>query len=293
MKEHQPVLITGSNGLIGTKCIDLYKATYTFESLDVSDKTNPVDITDFQQVLTAFQNSLATFVIHLAAFTDVTAAWEQRGQTDGIAYKVNVTGTENIMAAAKETGKHVIHISTAYVFDGKRDSMYYEDDLLTPIEWYGYTKAKAEEAVQAATSPWTILRIDQPFRSDSFARPDVVRKMITNITGEKPYPLFSNHYIGPTFIDDFAKVIDWVIRTNTTGLFHATTGEKWSDYELAVLINERLKLQGTVTPGDLKAYLKTLTRPYQENTALNTEKLFSKLDFTPKTVREAVESVEL
>lgn len=287
------ILITGGKGLVGSKFIDLYSATYDFEPLDISDPLLPVDITNRDQVLQMFTESKAEYVIHLAAFTDVSAAWDQRGDTDGIAYKVNVVGTQNIVDAAVQTGKHVIHISTAYVFDGLKTTKYHEDDEVNPIEWYGYTKAEAEKIVQSAECATTILRIDQPFRSDSFTREDLIRKMIKNITSPKPYPLFSNHYIGPTFIDDFAKVIDWVIRSKTTGLFHASTGERISDYELALLLTSILKINGTVVEGDLKSYLKTLNRPYQENTALDTTKLESLLDFKQKTLAEAIASLKI
>lgn len=289
----QKLLITGGNGLVGSRLIAQFSDTYSFDKVDINDPQNPIDITNAQQVLSFFEKSSADFVVHLAAFTDVNAAWEQRGQTDGIAYVVNVNGTQNIIDAAQATGKHVIHISTAYVFDGLKDSLYHEDDLVNPIEWYGYTKAKAEEVVQAATTPTTILRIDQPFRSDGFAKADVVRKIIANITGTAPYPLFTNHYIGPTFIDDFSKVIDWVIRTKTTGLLHASSGEKISDYDLGILINSILKLNGTVKAGDLDAYLKTLSRPYQINTALDTGKLASMLDFSQLSLAEAIKQVKL
>lgn len=288
----KPILITGGKGLVGSKLTELYKDKYTFHPLDISDPVSPVDITNAEAVLQLFTQSDAAYVVHLAAFTDVTAAWQQKGDTDGIAYKVNVLGTENIVKAAEQTGKHVIHISTAYVFDGLKSTLYHEDDILNPIEWYGFTKAKAEEVVLAAKCPVTILRIDQPFRSDTFPREDLVRKIIKNITSDKPYPLFTNHFIGPTFIDDFAKVIDWVIRTQTTGVFHASSGEKVSDYELAVLIDQTHHLNGTLLRGDLHEYLKRLDRPYQVNTALDVSKLKARLDFELLSLADAVKKIK-
>lgn len=285
------ILITGGKGLVGSKFTQLFENTYQFEPLDVSDAINPVDITNKNAVIDMFSRSPATFVVHLAAFTDVTAAWSQKGDMDGSAYKVNVVGTENVVAAAEQTGKHIIHISTAYVFDGLKSSLYHEDDPVNPIEWYGFTKAKAEEVVLAAKCPATILRIDQPFRSDTFSKDDLVRKIIKNITSSSPYPLFTNHYLGPTFIDDFAKVIDWVIRTSTTGLFHASSGEKISDFELATLINETHNLRGTVLRGDLNEYLKRLDRPYQVNTAMDITKLTSQLDFKLLSLAEAIKKI--
>lgn len=287
-----PLITTGLNGLVGSKLATDFADQYDFVSLDISS-AQPTDITDAAQVLAAFEASSAPCVVHFAAFTDVTKAWEQRDDKNGLAYRVNVVGTENIVAAAEKTGKHVIHISTAYVFDGDKTEPYTESDEPHALEWYGQTKLLAEQRVQASSTPWTILRIDQPFRSDPFARPDIVHKIIAGIKAGTLYPQFTNHFFGPTFIDDFVKVIDWVIRTKSTGLFHASSGEQWSDYDFASLVNETLKLGGEIKKGDLDEYLKTVQRPYQRNTALDTSKLATALDFKCKTVAEAVAHVSV
>jgi dTDP-4-dehydrorhamnose reductase len=286
------VLGTGLSGLVGSRLVQDFSDTYQFQNLDLSNPTQPVDITNAEQVLNIFNQSSAQFVVHFAAFTDVTKAWEQRDDTNGVAYKVNVTGTENIVQAAAQTGKHLIHISTAYVFNGEKTEMYTEEDALSPIEWYGKTKAIAEERVQASNGKWTILRIDQPFRSDSFPKLDIVHKVMQGLKEKTLYPQFTNHFFGPTYINDFAKVIDWVIRTQTTGLFHASSGEKWSDFDFATAINEVAKLGSEVKPGDLDAYLKTVNRPYQRNTAMDCSKLHQLLDFTPTSIKTALSQVK-
>jgi len=284
------ILGTGLSGLIGSKISDLYQDKYNFVNLDISHPTNPVDITHFDQVKRALDTE-AEYVLHCAAFTDVTKAWEQKDDTSGLAYKVNVLGTQNIVAACQQTGKHLLHISTAYVFDGEKEGLYSESDLTSPIEWYGQTKALAEEAVQASNGAWTILRIDQPFRSDPFPRKDLVHRVISGLENDSLPPLFINHFFGPTFIDDFAQVIDWVIRTKTTGLFHASSGEKWTDFEFGKAIQTALNLSGEVKPGKLEDYLKKLSRPYQRNTALDNSKLVTALDFELTPIREALRLV--
>ena len=226
-----PLIATGLNGLVGSKFHDDFDHKYDFQNLDLRDPENPVDITNAEQILKIFQNSPAQFVFHLAAYTDVTGAWKQKDDKNGVAYRVNVVGTQNIVDACAATGKHLIHVSTAYVFDGEKDGLYTEDDPTNPIEWYGQTKLWAEEAVMSSDINWTILRIDQPFRSDKFPKVDIAHRIIDGLKAGTLYPQFTNHYFGPTFIDDFAKIVDWVIRTKTTGLFHASSGEKWSDVE--------------------------------------------------------------
>jgi dTDP-4-dehydrorhamnose reductase len=287
----QSLVCTGLSGLVGSKLAQRYADEYTFTNLDISNPDYPTDITDLGQVTKALEQNDAAFAIHFAAFTNVTAAWDQRDDKSGPAYKVNVVGTENLVKACQATGKHLIHISTAFVFDGANDGLYTEEDKLSPIEWYGQTKAWAEEAVTNSEIDWTILRIDFPFRSDSFPRPDIVRKTIE--MAQKGYPLFDDHYFGPTYIDDFVKVVDWVVRTKQTGLFNACSGEKWSDFTFAQAINNAHHLGLTIKPGKLDAYLQTLQRPYQRNTTMSNQKLTSMLDFELQSIEDALAQVVL
>lgn len=289
----QPIILgTGLNGLVGSRLVKDFSDQYNFDNLDLRDPQRPVDITDYEQVIRVLSASPAKFLIHFAAFTDVTAAWQQNKDTSGLCYKINVEGTKNIVRACQATHKHLIHISTAYVFDGNKASPYDETDAMHPIEWYGETKALAEEVVQSSNIDWTILRIDQPFRSDAFMKLDTLHRILQGLENNQLYPQFTDHTFGPTYINDFVKILDWVIRTKQTGLFHASNGEQWSDYNFALAVKETLALATEVKAGSLQEYLKTLQRPYQKNTALNCQKLFAQLDFKLKSIRQAIQEVE-
>ncbi|MFA6814259.1 MAG: sugar nucleotide-binding protein [Candidatus Pacebacteria bacterium] len=290
--DKQIILGTGLNGLVGSKFVSDFADHYQFDNLDLRDSQRPVDITNQEQVDRVIAQSKAKFLIHFAAFTNVTAAFEQKEDKKGLCYQVNVEGTRNIALACQKFNKQLIHISTAYVFDGQKETLYTEEDLLSPIEWYGQTKAWAEEIVQATDNlTWTILRIDQPFRSDPFPKLDVAWKLIKGMRAGKIHPQFSDHFFGPSYIDDFAKVLDAVIRLKLTGLFHATSGEQWTDFAFAQALSQKLKIDYQVEAGSLAKYLKTSQRPYQKNTALSVEKLKSVLDFDLKSINSAISEI--
>lgn len=283
-----PLLGTGLNGLVGSKFVTDFKDKYDFDNLDLRNALRPVDITNEKQVLSVVADSEAQFLVHMAAFTDVTGAWQQTDDVNGLCYQVNVKGTENLVKACAQTGKHLIYLSTAYVFDGEKKEMYVETDETNPIEWYGKTKALAEEVIQDSDIDWTILRIDQPFRNDPFSKVDTLHRVLDGMRNNKLYPQFSDHYFGPTYINDLAKIIDYVISQKVTGLYHASSGESWTDFEFAQFINQTFNLNFDLKSGSLAEYLKTSNRPYQKNTALNTDKLKSGLDFALKSIKEAI-----
>lgn len=284
----QQIIVTGSNGLIGSAFCNKFRDAYEIVPFDVSDANNPVDITDAQNVDEAIAASEAGTVVHFAAFTDVTAAWQQTDDTSGAAYKVNVEGTKNLVHACNKTNKHLICISTSYVFDGEKAEQYIETDAVNPIEWYGKTKALAEEYVQSNSSKWTVFRIDQPFNSEKATKLDIAHKIIHDLQAKRLYPQFSDHYFGPTWIPDFINAIEWSIRASKTGLYHASNGETWNNFDFAKKVAELLDKQDEVQPSSLSEYLKTSARPYQKNTALNCEKLFSEIDFKYTAVEKAI-----
>ena len=267
------IIGTGLNGLVGSKVVTNLESRFIFENIDINHPTNPVDITNINQLEHSIGSSSADVVLHCAAFTDVTAAWQQSGNVNGLAYTINVVGTENIVAACKKYNKYLIHLSTAYVFDGAQSIPYTEADRPKPIEWYGQTKYLAEQTITEKSDHWSILRIDQPFRSDTHAKVDIVHRILTKLVDGTLPPQFTDHTFGPTFIDDLALTIGWFATTETQGLFHATNGEQWSDYAFASKIAEILKGHHQVTPGSLQSYLKQTQRPYQANTALDISKL--------------------
>lgn len=286
------VIITGANGLVGSYVAEQLKHTHTLLSFDISDPVQPIDITDRDVVMKAVSQSPAEYIVHFAAFTDVTAAWEQSGDTSGIAYKVNVLGTQYLVDACNETGKHLIHTSTSYVFDGEQLDPYIETDPTNPIEWYGETKALAEEYIIEHAKSWTIFRIDQPFRPDQFAKKDLPHKIIEQLHTNSLTPQFSDHYFGPTWIPDYAKIIKWALRTKPQGLFHASNGEQWTNLQFAQEIAREIGVTDNITASSLTEYLKTQNRPYQKNTALNCEKLKHILDFTLTPISQAIALIQ-
>lgn len=265
-----PLLGTGLSGLVGSKFVELHADQFECTNLDLSQG---VDITDETKVLEAIEKHPAQTIVHFAAFTDVTRAHAEQGNKDGLVYKVNVLGTKNIVKAAETFHKHLIHISTAYVFDGEKKTAYTEEDDMNPIEWYGQTKAWAEEEVTNSTAEWTILRIDQPYRQDEFPKQDILHRIKQGLENGALPPMFTDHFFTPTKIETFSQWLGKIIQQRITGLYHATTEPITSDYEFAQMVKEQFNLDAEIKEGSLAEYLKTAPRPYQKNTALDTTKI--------------------
>lgn len=160
------IIGTGLSGLVGSRITELLSDEFEFE--DISRKTG-TDILDKASVLDRLRNSSAPFVIHMAAYTQVDAAEEEKDlKEQSIAWKINVEGTRNVVKACEETGKHLVHISTDMVFPGTKPlpERYKEEDPVGPVGWYATTKAEAEKIVESSMISYTLLRIAYPYRAN-------------------------------------------------------------------------------------------------------------------------------
>lgn len=273
MANRVPLMVTGLSGLLGTRFKQKFQSRYGFENLDLSEG---IDVTKPDQVESKVGTADAKVIIHLAAFTDVTAASLQTGDEAGWCYRINVEGTKNIVAAAQKHNKYLIHISTDYVFDGRKNTEYTETDEPNPIEWYGQTKFMAEKIVQDGLDDWVILRLAYPYQAKP-ARPDFLAKIKDKLTTNTLPPAFIDHYLTPTWADDIAAVLSLCVTRQPRGIYHVV-GSSWhTDYEMAVLIKQTFGLPGKVEPGTLTAYLKTRPRPYQRCLKISNQKIKSDL----------------
>lgn len=272
------ILATGAVGLVGSRFLEMYKDKYEVSNIDI---LSGVDITDKTSVEQFVDAHPANTLIHLAAFTDTNKAFAESGDKNGVCYKVNVLGTKNLADVCKARGMHLIHISTDFVFNGEKDTPYTEQDTPSPIEWYGETKALAEQVVVESGVTYTILRISYPYRANFDAKPDLIKKIRIGLETGKLYPQFSDTIITPTFIDDIARAFDRVIEKKPQGIYHITGSSSLSPYALAQKVAGIYGYEvGVVKEGSLTEYLKSAARPFARNVAMSNAKAQSELGLT-------------
>jgi len=281
------ILATGLSGLVGSRIAELLGEKFDFQDLAYE---KGFDITKIETVEKEIANSPAKILIHLAAFTDVNAAWGQRGDKEGSCYKINVVGTRNISQLSAKCNKFLIHFSTDFVFNGKKNESYTEEDKPNPIEWYGQTKCWAEEEVKKSGCQYCIVRISFPFRAYFLAKIDLVRKIIQGLKNKDLPPMFCDQIITPTFIDDIAEGVGIILEKQPKGIYHLVGSTFFSPYELTQKIADVFGFdKNLVKKGSLKEYLKNNpnSRPYQKKLALANKKI-QKLGIKMKRIDEAL-----
>jgi dTDP-4-dehydrorhamnose reductase len=224
------VLGTGLSGLVGSRLVALLSSQSEFE--DLSQETG-VDITQYGEVASRIKASRASWVFHLAAYTDVQGAEKTKeGGKESLVWKVNVDATENIAKLCRQYGKHMLYLSTDYVFDGTKKE-YKEADVPSPQGWYAVTKYEGEKHVLAMGELGLVIRISNPYRANPISKRDWVHKMMDRLVAGQPIAAPQDQLFVPTFIDDLARVITSLTEANTSGIVHAGGGSAVSPYEAA------------------------------------------------------------
>lgn len=147
------VLITGAGGLVGSRLASAYDGAVALSHRDL-------DITDRRAVEAAVERIRPDVVFNCAVI-----GVDDCEADPALAERVNVTGPAAIAAAAARAGAAVVHFSTNYVFDGDRTSgvPYTIEDEARPVNVYGVTKLRGEQAVLAANPNAFVIRTSWVF----------------------------------------------------------------------------------------------------------------------------------
>lgn len=233
------VLAFGGSGLVGSKFIDLHSSTFEIKAPDAKE----VDILNKDQIAKAVKQFNPDSIVNFAAYTNVEEAENQKDDQKGICFQVNAMGAKNIAEVTKDFGKHLIHISTEYVFDGtKVDSPYTETDKPNPINWYGMTKLAGEQSVLESGCKSIIMRISMPFSSHYELKKDVARFFLEQFKMGNQIKAIDDQRITPTLVNDIADALKVFLQNQSLGLYHVSSRDSVSPLEFVKTIAETFHL---------------------------------------------------
>jgi len=226
-------LVTGANGLLGQKIVEVFKRESEYEllSCDLVGNNNDgqtLDITDHQKVMDVVGSYKPSLIINAAAFTNVDLA-ETEKET---AYKINATAVGYLADAANVFNAKLVHISTDYVFDGKKGE-YSEESLPEPISYYGKTKLAGENLVKSKLTDYAIIRTQVLYGFGRNVKKNFVIWVVEQLTRREKIRVVDDQVGNPTLADELAFAILKVCEKKATGLYHVSGFETISRYEFA------------------------------------------------------------
>ncbi len=233
------VLTFGGAGLVGAKFIQLNSQKFDINAPMSSD----VDILNKTQISQIVEEFNPDSIVNFAAFTDVEEAENQKDDKEGICFRVNATGARNVAEVAKDFNKHLVFISTEYVFDGtKENAPYAEQDLPSPVNWYGQTKLAGEQAVLEIGGRSVIMRISMPFSAQYELKKDVARFFLAQLKSNQPVRAVEDQRITPTLTNDISDALVILLQNASEGIYHVSSRDSVTPLEFVKTIAETFKL---------------------------------------------------
>jgi dTDP-4-dehydrorhamnose reductase len=229
------ILVTGADGQLGRE----------LRRVLARDEVIPNDLPEFDltrpdceaQVLDARPD----VVIHAGAYTDVDGA-ERHPDT---AMAVNRDGTSRVARAAARAGARLIYLSTDYVFDGTSASPYTEADRPNPINVYGLSKWRGEQAVLDSVAGALVVRTAWLYGHHG---KNFVTSIIRAAQREPGLKVVNDQRGCPTSAEDLATAIGVLMTRNVSGIIHVTNQGDCTWHEFATAIVQELGWSVPVAP---------------------------------------------
>jgi dTDP-4-dehydrorhamnose reductase len=192
-----------------------------------------LDVDDPAQVERAFADVRPDVVFNCAAFHNVGECEEQPDR----AWATNVRAVIDLA----RRGSKLVHLSTNYVFDGRRPEPYGEDDLPAPGSVYALTKLAGEHAALAYGQGALVVRSAGLYGMAGSASKggNFAQRMVSRARETGALKMVADQRLQPTFTRDLAQALVDAVQRDAAGLVHLTnSGEcSWFDFTRAIMEN--------------------------------------------------------
>ncbi|HVZ80634.1 MAG TPA: dTDP-4-dehydrorhamnose reductase [bacterium] len=226
------IALLGSTGMLGSRVAEAFRARnheVLAPSHEELDLLFPLSIEKF------FKTNGFDVLVNCAAFTRVDACEEP--SKFAVAQTLNGTAVGWMAKYCQALGRILVHFSTDYVFDGKKEDPYVETDATGPLNVYGRTKLQGEKLAAGAPSHY-LVRTSWVYgpRGDHF-----VKRMAALFKERTRVEVVRDQVGSPTYTGDIAQfILDLLERKAPFGTYHFANSGKASWFDFAKEIKVRL-----------------------------------------------------
>lgn len=288
------ILITGSNGLLGQKLVELLSSQSDVTTIATASGSNrlpflqgyqfhQMDVTDPVEVDRVIALTRPDVIIHTAAMTNVDQCEEQKEAC----WKVNVTAVEYLINTCRKYGVFLEHVSTDFIFDGTAGP-YTEDDEPNPVSFYGWSKFAAEKAVLSSGIPSAIARTVLVYGiAHDMSRSNIILWVKKSLEEGKAIKVVTDQFRTPTLAEDLAIGCFLIAKQQANGIFNISGKDFLTPFEMAMMTADYFNLdKSLISPTDASSFMQPARRP--PRTGFDLTKSRNILGYEPHTFREGI-----
>jgi dTDP-4-dehydrorhamnose reductase len=266
------IAVVGASGQLGR---DVASGFLAEGDAVVSLSHEDVDVASPESAKNVLEQVRPEVVVNTAAFHHV----EKCEADPALAFAVNALGARNIARITDSLGAKLIHISTDYVFDGKKQTPYTEQDQARPLNAYGNSKLAGEFFVCSTNPRHFLVRVSaiygaSPCRAKGGL--NFVELMLKLAHEREELRVVDDEFVTPTSTVDIARQLVVLARTSEYGLYHATAEGScsWHEFAHAIfnLTDTKVRLE-RARPGEFPVKVARPKYSVLENAALKSKSL--------------------
>ena len=231
------IWLIGNKGMLGS---DIEKLLQKKEMVYYASDRE-VDIIDYKELDKYIKDKEISWIINCAGYTRVDKAEEEIEES----FRLNRDGIRNLALFSSKREIKLIHISTDYVFDGRKKGTagYNEDDKTNPINIYGKSKLAGEEEIEEISEEYFIIRTAWLYGKQGN---NFVYTMLRLFKESDLVKVVEDQWGSPTYTVDLAEVILKIIENDFKkyGIYHFTNEGITTWYEFARVIYDQAKKLG-------------------------------------------------
>lgn len=289
------ILITGSNGLLGQKLVQLVLEKGEYELIATSRGENRIadlfpdmcyesmDICDAISVHRAFEKYKPDYVINTAAMTNV----DQCETEKELCWDLNVTAVRHLIESCEKYNCHLIHLSTDFIFDGA-NGPYDEEAKPNPVSYYGESKLAAEELIKASKVKWSILRTVLVYGiSHDMSRSNIILWVKDSLGKGKEIKVVNDQWRTPTLAEDLAMGCYLVVNHDAQGVYNISGKDFLNPFQMAIKTANYFGLdKSLIKEVDGSIFQQTAKRPAKTGFILDKAK--NDLGYDPVTFDQGI-----
>jgi dTDP-4-dehydrorhamnose reductase len=235
-RQHVKALVTGGGGQLASDLAERLPDALVLPRTEL-------DITDDDAVARAVERAQPEVVFNCAAFHNVDVCEREEDRS----FEVNARAVKRLGQRCEQDGATLVHVSTNYVFDGRRPEPYVEDDRPNPRSIYALSKLAGEYAALAYCSNAIVVRSAGLYGHHGSASKggNFVQRMIARARDQGQLKMVADQRLNPTFTADLADGVIEAVEKRATGILHITNSEACSWYDFTV---EIMRLSGIDVP---------------------------------------------
>jgi dTDP-4-dehydrorhamnose reductase len=271
-------LITGSSGQLATAFIR------RFESLSLEFSAPDellLDITDANKTDACIASVRPDVILNCAAYNLVDKA-EQDSER---AFSVNDAGPRNLAIAAHRHHAVLVHYSSDYVFDGRKETaLYSEGDSTNPLNQYGRSKLAGEQAVREVMGDRSLVfRLSWVFGE---GKQNFITKLLEWSAAQEYLRIACDEFSAPTWTETVVDVTLKALEQSVSGLYHLTNSGYCSRFEWAKVILRKQGIEKFIRPVSMDSFNLPAKRP--KFSAMSNQTIKNRLSASIPTWEEAV-----